>query len=68
MVELDFKSWLLSYDIYTKNNIEINDNWFTKGLEKFKNIDIKLEIDRFHLNNSVLQSELENTAKQIFIT
>ena len=68
VVELDFKSWLLSYDIYTKNNIEINDNWFTKGLEKFKNIDIKLEIDRFHLNNSVLQSELENTAKQIFIT
>ena len=68
VVELDFKSWLLSYDIYTKNNIEINDNWFTKGLEKFKNVDIKLEIDRFHLNNSVLQSELENTAKQIFIT
>ena len=39
----------------------------TKGLEKFKNVDIKLEIDRFHLNNSVLQSELENTAKKILI-
>ena len=51
------------------NNIEVNNqSWFTKGLKKFSNLDVNMEVDRFHLNNSVLQSELENTAKQIFIT
>ena len=66
IIELDFKSWLLSYDIFTKNNIEVNNqSWFTKGLQKFSNFDVDMEVDRFHLNNNNLQSELISTAKQV---
>ena len=66
IIELDFKSWLLAYDIFTKNNIEVNNqSWFTKGLKKFSNYDINMEVDRFHLNNSSLQSELISTATQV---
>ena len=65
IIELDFKSWLLAYDIFTKNNIEVNNqSWFTKGLKKFSNFDINMEVDRFHLNNSSLQAELISTATQ----
>ena len=66
IIELDFKSWLLAYDIFTKNNIEVNNqSWFTKGLKKFSNFDVNMEVDRFHLNNSSLQSELISTATQV---
>jgi tetratricopeptide (TPR) repeat protein len=66
IIDLDFKSWLLSYDIFTKNDHEVtNKSWFTKGLQKFSNFDVDMEVDRFHLNNNNLQSELISTAKQL---
>ena len=50
----------------SKNNIEVNNqSWFTKGLKKFSNFDVNMEVDRFHLNNSSLQSELISTATQV---
>ena len=57
---------MLSYDVFTKNNIEVNNQkWFAKGLQKFSNFDVNMEVDRFHLNNNNLQSELISTAKQL---
>ena len=48
------------------HNIEVNNqSWFTKGLKKFSNFDVNMEVDRFHLNNSSLQSELISTATQV---
>ena len=62
--DIDFKSWLLSTNIHKKNNFNIDNlNWFINGSKKFKNIDIELEIDRFHLNNVELNKALVTEAK-----
>jgi len=64
--DIDFKSWLLSTNIHKKNNFNIDNlNWFVTGSKKFINVDIELEIDRFHLNNSELSKTLVNEAKEI---
>ena len=69
IVDVDFKSWLLSYDIFKKNNsFNKNDDWFKKGLTKFENIDVKLEVDRFHLNDKDLKNELIEKANKILVT
>ena len=62
--DIDFKSWLLSTNIHKKNNFNIDNlNWFINGSKKFENIDIELEIDRFHLNNAELNKALVDEAK-----
>jgi len=62
--DIDFKSWLLSTNIHKKNNFNIDNlNWFINGSKKFENIDIELEIDRFHLNNVELNKALVTEAK-----
>ena len=62
--DIDFKSWLLSTNIHKKNNFNIDNlNWFINGSKKFENIDIELEIDRFHLNNAELNKALATEAK-----
>ena len=64
--DIDFKSWLLSTNIHKKNNFNIDNlNWFVTGSKKFINVDIELEIDRFHLNNKELSKTLEKEAKEI---
>ncbi len=64
--DIDFKSWLLSTNIHKNNNFNIDNlNWFVSGSKKFANIDIELEIDRFHLNNKELSKTLEKEAKEI---
>ena len=69
IVDIDFKSWLLSYDIYKKNDsFNKNDDWFQKGLTKFENIDAKLEVDRFHLNDIDLTNQLIEKANKILAT
>ena len=69
IVDVDFKSWLLSYDIFEKNNsFNKNEDWFKKGLTKFENIDVKLEVDRFHLNDKDLKNELIEKANKILAT
>ena len=62
--DIDFKSWLLSTNIHKKNNFNFDNlNWFINGSKKFENIDIELEIDRFHLNNAELNKALVAEAK-----
>ena len=62
--DIDFKSWLLSTNIHKKNNFNFDNlNWFINGSKKFENIDIELEIDRFHLNNAELNKTLVAEAK-----
>ena len=57
---------MLSTNIHKKNNFNIDNlNWFVSGSKKFANIDIELEIDRFHLNNKELSKTLEKEAKEI---
>ena len=69
IVDIDFKSWLLSYDIYKKNDsFDKNYDWFKKGLTKFENIDAKLEVDRFHLNDIDLTNQLIEKANKILAT
>ena len=63
IVDIDFKSWLLSIDIFEKNEKELNKSWFTKGLTKFNDLDISLEVDRFHLNNETLTNSLIKKAE-----
>ena len=63
IVDIDFKSWLLSIDIFEKNDKELNKSWFTKGLTKFNDLDISLEVDRFHLNNETLTNSLIKKAE-----
>ena len=68
IVEIDFKSWLLSIDIYNHNNKTLEDQtWFTKGISKFKDLDFRLEVDRFHLNNKDLSKNLVDKAESILI-
>jgi len=63
IVDIDFKSWLLSIDIFEKNDKDLNKSWFTKGLTKFNDLDISLEVDRFHLNNETLTNSLIKKAE-----
>ena len=58
IVDIDFKSWLLTIDIYNDNDKDLqNQVWFTKGISKFKDFDLRLEVDRFHLNNILFLQE-----------
>ena len=68
IVDIDFKSWLLTIDIYNDNDKDLqNQVWFTKGISKFKDFDLRLEVDRFHLNNKALSKDLVNKAESILI-
>ena len=68
IVEIDFKSWLLSIDIFNHNNKDVEDQtWFTKGITKFNDLDLILEVDRFHLNNKDLSENLVNKAQSILV-
>ena len=65
-MEIDFKSWILSIDIFNHNNKNVEDQtWFTKGIAKFNDLDLILEVDRFHLNNKDLSENLVNKAQSI---
>ena len=68
IVEIDFKSWLLSIDIFNHNNKNVEDQtWFIKGIAKFNDLDLILEVDRFHLNNKDLSENLVNKAQSILV-
>ena len=65
IMEMDFRSWLLNIHLKSKHEIEFkNLNWYQSNLQKFNNLDFRMEIDRFHLNNPDLQSELQALAEQ----
>ena len=62
---MDFRSWLLNIHLKSKHEVEFkNLNWYQSNLQKFNNLDFRMEIDRFHLNNPDLQYELQALAEQ----
>ena len=64
VVEIDFKSWLLTSDIFQSNNKSYeSESWYKKGINQFKDLDFNLEVDRFHLNNDQLKNNLIKKAK-----
>ena len=64
VVEIDFKSWLLTSDIFQSNNKSYeSESWYKKGINQFKDLDLNLEVDRFHLNNDQLKNNLIKKAK-----
>ena len=66
LVEIDFKSWLLATDILEPNNKSFEtESWYIKGITQFKDLDLNLEVDRFHLNDDSLETKLTNYAENI---
>ena len=63
ITDVDFRSWLMVLDI-NKNHKNINLASINTHLNKFKEIDYNLEIDRFHLNNISLKDSLIERAKE----
>ena len=50
--EPDLRTWLLFSDILLREGSEVNgESWFRAGVEKFREVDWAIEIDRFHLND-----------------
>ena len=59
VVNIDPKTWLLNYHLHQINNTDCTkDNWFISGKREFENLDWKMEIDRFHLNDDILNKNL----------
>ena len=59
VVNIDPKTWLLNYHLHQINNNDCTkDNWFISGKREFENLDWKMEIDRFHLNDDILNKNL----------
>ena len=66
IVEIDVRTWLLNFHLHTINSLDcLNDGWFKKGKVKYKDLDWEMEIDRFHLNNDRLNTELLETVQAI---
>ena len=60
----DLRSWLLNINFHIKEGVTYSDQkWYKDGAEEFNKSDWKMEIDRFHLNDSNLEEELFNTAQ-----
>ncbi|MDG2474299.1 MAG: adenylate/guanylate cyclase domain-containing protein [Paracoccaceae bacterium] len=65
--DMDSRSWLITAKICDDEEIEYKAlSWFQDGLSKFKDIDWKNEIDRFHLNNTGAQKALEDFSETNF--
>ncbi len=65
--DIDFKSWLVSAKICDDEEIEYkSEPWFAENKDQFKEMDWRMEIDRFHLNNEGLQKSLESFFESVF--
>ncbi len=65
MVNSDARTWLLnSYMCQMKDTDYSNDEWFKRGLNEFNSLDWNMEVDRFHLNNDLLKSQLIEFAEE----
>ena len=65
--DTDSRSWLITAKICDDEEIEYKaSSWFQDGLSKFKDIDWKNEINRFHLNNTGAQKALEDFSETNF--
>ena len=66
IVDIDLRTWLLNTDLFEKNSIDYGEeSWFQKGRRNFSDSDWDMEVDRFHLNDDELKSNLISLAKRI---
>ena len=66
MMNIDLRTWLLNVDLCSKNEKDFsNSPWFIRGKSEFKDSYWELEVDRFHLNNDTLKSDLVELANTI---
>ena len=66
IVDIDLRTWLLNTDLFEKNCIDYGEeSWFQKGRRNFSDSDWDMEVDRFHLNDDELKSNLISLAKRI---
>ena len=66
IVDIDLRTWLLNTDLFKKNDKDYGEeSWFKKGLRNFSDSDWDMEVDRFHLNDDELKSNLISLAKRI---
>jgi len=55
------KTWLALIDLHHRNRKDYKqEDWFIKGMDKFKNLDWKSEIKSFHLNDKDILENLSN--------
>lgn len=60
------KTWLALIDLHHRNNKDyIQEDWFIKGMNKYRNLNWKNEIKSFHLNNKGILENLSNTAANL---
>ena len=66
ILKIDVRTWLLNFHLHQIKSMDCSqDNWFIKGIKEFENLDWKMEIDRFHLNNDELNNELLSVVQSI---
>lgn len=60
------KTWLALIDLHHRNNKDyIQEDWFIKGMNKYRNLNWKNEIKSFHLNNKDILENLSNMAANL---
>ena len=60
------KTWLALIDLHHRNNKDYKqEDWFLKGMGKFKNLDWKNEIKSFHLNDKDILENLSNMSASL---
>jgi TolB-like protein len=60
------KTWLALIDLHHRNKIDYKqEDWFIKGMSKFKNLDWKSEIKSFHLNDKDILENLSNMSASL---
>ena len=66
IIDIDLRTWLLNTDLFEKNDKDYGEeSWFQKGLRNFSDSNWDMEVDRFHLNDDELKSNLISLAKSI---
>ena len=66
IINIDIRTWLLNCYMCSKNNkTYLNDTWFNSGINQFKSSNWEMEVDRFHLNDDNLKSELTEFANNL---
>ena len=60
------KTWLALIDLHHRNKKDYKqEDWFIKGMRKFKNLDWKSEIKSFHLNDKDIIENLSNMSASL---
>ena len=60
------KTWLALIDLHQRNDKDYKqEDWFIKGMSKFKNLDWKNEIKSFHLNHKEILENLSNISASL---